>query len=191
VAVALLTTGAFAGNAATPQPNANLGQKQFKTAGCGGCHQFAAADSKGKIGPDLDAPSLSVQQIEEQVTKGGYVLLGIKAKKQYPAAMPAFKGKLSADEISNIAAFIFVSANPKKVPKGASVPVTYGKGGSSSGGSSSTGSTSTTSSGGGGGGGGTTLVNNGCPTGVTIVTSGATDNDGDEGGAPSDNDGCI
>jgi hypothetical protein len=35
------------------------------------------------------------------------------------------------------------------------------------------------------------LVNNGCPAGETIQTSGATDNDGDENGAPSDNDGCI
>ena len=37
----------------------------------------------------------------------------------------------------------------------------------------------------------TTAGNNGCPTGVTIATSGSTDNDGDENGDPSDNDGCI
>jgi uncharacterized cupredoxin-like copper-binding protein len=37
----------------------------------------------------------------------------------------------------------------------------------------------------------TTAGNNGCPSGVTIATSGSTDNDGDENGDPSDNDGCI
>jgi mono/diheme cytochrome c family protein len=186
-AVALLTTGAIAGNAATPEPNAVLGQTQFTSAGCGACHMFAAAHSKGKIGPDLDAPSLSVPQIVQQITLGGYTILGNAAKKQYPFPMSAFKGKLSTAEISNIAAFVYLSRNPKSVPKGASIPITYGKGG----GSSSTSSSSTTSS-------STTatapsapLVNNGCPAGETIQTSGATDNDGDEGGAPSDNDGCI
>jgi uncharacterized cupredoxin-like copper-binding protein len=37
----------------------------------------------------------------------------------------------------------------------------------------------------------TTIANNGCPTGVTIATSGNTDNDSDENGDVSDNDGCI
>jgi uncharacterized cupredoxin-like copper-binding protein len=45
----------------------------------------------------------------------------------------------------------------------------------------------TTSSGGGGG-----LVNDGCPSGFTIQTYGATDNDLDEtGAAASDGDGCV
>ncbi len=197
LAVAVLTTGALAGRASTPQPNATLGQTQFTTAGCGACHMFAAAKSKGKIGPDLDAPSLALNQIIQQVTLGGYTIMGTKAKKQYPFPMSAFKGKLSASEISNIAAFVFIDRNPKAVPKGASVPVTYGASGSASGGSSSGGSSSGGSSSGGssGGssatGGGTSQVNNGCPAGTTIQTSGATDNDDDEGGGPTDNDGCI
>jgi mono/diheme cytochrome c family protein len=185
---ALLTTGALVGSAATPQPNAVLGQTQFTSAGCGACHMFAAARSKGKIGPDLDAPILSVPQIVQQITLGGYTILGNAAKKQYPFPMAAFKGKLSTAEISNIAAFVYLSRNAKAVPKGASIPITYGKGG----GSTSKSSTSTTPS------SSTTatappapLANNGCPAGQTIQTSGATDNDGDEGGAPSDNDGCI
>jgi uncharacterized cupredoxin-like copper-binding protein len=37
----------------------------------------------------------------------------------------------------------------------------------------------------------TTAGNNGCPPGVTIPTSGSTDNDTDENGDVSDNDGCI
>ena len=190
-AAVVLTTGAFAGNSASPQPNAVLGQKEFISSGCGGCHMFAAAKSKGKIGPDLDAPVLTVSQIIQQITVGGYTLLGNAAKKQYPFPMAAFKGKLSTAEIANIAAFVYISRNPAAVPKGASIPVTYGKGGggSSSSSSSSSGSaTSTTSS---GGGGGATVANNGCPAGETIVTSGQTDNDGDETGGPTDNDGCV
>jgi uncharacterized cupredoxin-like copper-binding protein len=37
----------------------------------------------------------------------------------------------------------------------------------------------------------TSQTNNGCPTGVTIQTSGNTDNDSDENGDVSDGDGCI
>ncbi len=37
----------------------------------------------------------------------------------------------------------------------------------------------------------TTTVGDGCPAGVTIGTSGNTDNDQDENGQPSDGDGCI
>ena len=175
--------------AAGSQPNAVLGQKQFSSAGCGACHMFAAARSKGKIGPDLDAPTLTINQIVEQIRLGGYTILGSAAKKQYPFPMTAFKNKLSPAEIENIAAFVFISRNPKAVPKGASIPITYGGGGTRSHTTTPTATTTTPSGGGGGGGGG--LANNGCPAGQTIQTSGATDNDGDEGGAPSDNDGCI
>ncbi len=51
--------------------------------------------------------------------------------------------------------------------------------------------TTTTASGGGGGATTTTTVGDGCPAGVTIGTSGNTDNDQDENGQPSDGDGCI
>lgn len=57
--------------------------------------------------------------------------------------------------------------------------------------------TTTTASGGGsttttaGGGGGSTTVGDGCPSGLTIITAGNTDNDQDENGQPTDGDGCI
>ena len=35
-------------------PNTNAGKAVFATAGCGACHQLAAAGSSGKIGPNLD-----------------------------------------------------------------------------------------------------------------------------------------
>ena len=69
------------------QPNAVTGGKQFKSAGCGGCHTFAAAKSKGKVGPNLDGASLTLAQIQKQITVGGYSVIGIKFKKLYPAPM--------------------------------------------------------------------------------------------------------
>ena len=45
--------------------------------------------------------------------------------------------------------------------------------------------TTTTASSGG------STAGDGCPTGVTIATSGGTDNDQDENGGPSDGDGCL
>jgi cytochrome c553 len=190
LAVAVSVAAAFGGRSGA-QPDAVKGATQFKSAGCGGCHTFAAAKSKGKTGPNLDAATLTLAQIQKQITNGGYGVMGLSAKKQYPFAMSAFKGKLPTSEIANIAAFVFVSRNPKAVPKGTT---TTPSGGSTSGGSTTTtGGGSTTTTGGGstttGGGGG--VANNGCPTGVTIQTSGNTDNDDDEGGGPTDNDGCV
>jgi uncharacterized cupredoxin-like copper-binding protein len=59
----------------------------------------------------------------------------------------------------------------------------------SSSGSSGGGVTTTPAGGGGGGGGGATASE--CPAGVTIATAGNDDHDEDEGGGPSDLDGCI
>jgi mono/diheme cytochrome c family protein len=185
-AVAAITTGALAGRASSPQPNANLGQTEFTKAGCGACHTFAAARSRGTIGPDLDAPTLTVDQIVQQITQGGYVIMGNAAKKHYPSAMAAFKGRLKSSEILNIAAFVYISRNPYAVGSGASSPATYGNSGSKSSSSSGSGSSGSTSAGSGG-----SQANNGCAPGVTIQTSGATDNDDDDGGGPTDNDGCI
>jgi len=49
--------------------------------------------------------------------------------------------------------------------------------------------TTTTPAGGGGGGGGGAVTE--CPPGQSIVSAGGNDGDEDEGGAPSDGDGCV
>ena len=187
VAVAVSVAAAFGGRAGS-QPNAVAGATQFKSAGCGGCHTFAAAKSKGKTGPNLDAASLTLPQIEKQITLGGYTVMGLAAKKQYPFAMSAYKGKLPTSEIANIAAFVFVSRNPNAAPKGSVIKSSggssSGSSGSTSGGSTSSGGSTTTSSGG-------AVANNGCPPGQTIQSTGQTDNDDDDGGGPTDNDGCV
>ena len=157
----------------TPPPTASVsaGKAEFTAAGCGACHTFAAAHSKGTIGPDLDAANLTVAQIVKQITDGGYTVPGV-SKAKYPFPMSAFKGRLTAAQIADVAAFVYSDRNPKAAPP----PTTT---------TTPTTTTPTTTS------PTTTVANNGCPPGVTIQTSGQTDNDDDEGGGPTDNDGCV
>lgn len=69
------------------------GEQVFASAGCGGCHTFAAAGSTGSVGPDLDEASPSFDAVVEQVENGG-------------GAMPAFGDELSEQEIDDVAAFV-------------------------------------------------------------------------------------
>lgn len=76
--------------------DAASGEQVFASAGCGGCHTFAAAGSTGSIGPNLDEVSLSFDAVVEQVTNGG-------------GAMPAFDDRLTQQEIDDVAAFVTAS----------------------------------------------------------------------------------
>jgi mono/diheme cytochrome c family protein len=69
------------------------GEMVFASAGCGGCHTFAAAGSSGTIGPNLDDLNASFDAAVQQVTNGG-------------GGMPAFGGDLSEQEIRDVAAFV-------------------------------------------------------------------------------------
>ena len=62
-------------------------------AGCGGCHTLAAAGTSGTVGPNLDQLKPDYRAVTAQVTNGG-------------AQMPAFKSKLSAQQIADVAAFV-------------------------------------------------------------------------------------
>jgi mono/diheme cytochrome c family protein len=177
--------GAAATHAAAATPkvvgNAVAGKAAFTSAGCGSCHTLAAAKAKGTIGPSLDAETLPEAKIVAQITNGGYAVMGIAAKKTYPFPMSAFKGKLSTTQIQNIAAFVFSKRTGKVV---ATTTTTTSS-------SSGTATPTTTTAQPGSAPAASPTVNNGCPAGVTIPTSGATDNDTDENGDVSDNDGCI
>ena len=78
--------------AATEGDAAN-GKKIFASAGCGGCHTFAAAGSTGTVGPNLDDASVDVDAAAQQVKNGG-------------GGMPAFGDRLSDQEIADVAAFV-------------------------------------------------------------------------------------
>lgn len=75
------------------------GESVYASAGCGGCHTLEAAGSSGTVGPNLDESSVAEdpQAVAEKVRAGG-------------GAMPAFEGRLSDQEIQDVAAFVAESA---------------------------------------------------------------------------------
>jgi mono/diheme cytochrome c family protein len=77
---------------------ASGGEKLF-TDNCSSCHTLAAAGASGKVGPNLDQLRPGPDLVTRQVNSGG-------------GAMPSFKGKLSDDQIKQIADY--VSANAGK-----------------------------------------------------------------------------
>lgn len=73
--------------------DAEAGAAVYADQGCGGCHTFEAANSAGTIGPNLDDSSVDFQAAVTQISNGGN-------------GMPAFKGRISDEEIANVAAFV-------------------------------------------------------------------------------------
>jgi len=71
----------------------SAGKGVFASAGCGSCHTLAAAHATGTVGPNLDQLKPSYRTVTGQVTLGG-------------AAMPSFKGRLSSQQIADVAAFV-------------------------------------------------------------------------------------
>jgi cytochrome c6 len=69
------------------------GSSVFASAGCGGCHTLEAAHSSGTVGPNLDQLKPDYQAVTAQVTNGG-------------GAMPAFKSKLSTQQIADVSAYV-------------------------------------------------------------------------------------
>jgi mono/diheme cytochrome c family protein len=69
------------------------GSSVFAGSGCGGCHTLAAAHSSGTVGPNLDQLKPDYQAVAAQVTNGG-------------GAMPAFKSRLSAQQIADVSAYV-------------------------------------------------------------------------------------
>lgn len=72
------------------------GKSIFNSAGCSGCHTLKAAGASGTVGPNLDTLPVDEATVEHQVTHGGGV-------------MPAFKGKLSPEQIKAVAHFVVTS----------------------------------------------------------------------------------
>jgi mono/diheme cytochrome c family protein len=95
---ALAFLGGCGGDDGGSAQNAAAGKKVFTDAGCGGCHTLADAGSSGQVGPDLDQLAPSTDTVAEQVKRGG-------------PGMPAFEGKLSADEIDAVADYVSSSAS--------------------------------------------------------------------------------
>lgn len=95
---AYVASVAGVGSASSSSP-AQLGTngKSIFSAECSSCHTLKAANATGTIGPNLDQLKPSDAIVQHQVTNGG-------------AVMPAFKGKLSAQQIAAVATFVSSSA---------------------------------------------------------------------------------
>ena len=84
---------------ATAKPPSQLGNdgKTIFQSTCASCHTLAAAGAHGTIGPNLDQLKPSETIVQHQVEVGGGV-------------MPAFKGTLTAAQITAVAKFVASSA---------------------------------------------------------------------------------
>ena len=69
------------------------GATVFKTAGCGSCHTLKAAGAGGQIGPNLDTARPGFDTVRARVEAGG-------------GGMPSFAGRLSPQQIRDVAAFV-------------------------------------------------------------------------------------
>jgi mono/diheme cytochrome c family protein len=81
---------------ATPPASAGGGEQLFKD-NCSSCHTLAAAGASGKVGPNLDQLKPGPDLVTSQVKTGG-------------GAMPSFKGKLTDDQIKQIADYVSSNA---------------------------------------------------------------------------------
>jgi mono/diheme cytochrome c family protein len=67
--------------------------KRLFTQNCAGCHTLADANASGQRAPNLDELQAPKETVERQVTNGG-------------GGMPAFKNRLSAQQIETIATYV-------------------------------------------------------------------------------------
>ncbi|MCH2187084.1 molybdopterin-dependent oxidoreductase [Myxococcota bacterium] len=83
-------------------PQAEAGQTVFLNAepSCGACHSLVATGSQGTLGPNLD----QLQPDQERV---------IRALNQGVGVMPSYQGRLSANQIRDLARFIVEATSPK------------------------------------------------------------------------------
>jgi mono/diheme cytochrome c family protein len=86
------TTTASGGGGGGGTGNAAAGKAVFTT-NCAACHTLKDARASGTVGPNLDQAKPAAALVAAQVTNGGGV-------------MPAFKGKLTSQQISDVAAYV-------------------------------------------------------------------------------------
>jgi mono/diheme cytochrome c family protein len=93
VAVTLAGCGSNGTRRVTPASVSDDGSKVFLSAGCGNCHTLADAKSGGQVGPNLDLLKPDAATVANQVRTGG-------------GGMPSFAKQLSAQQISEVAAYV-------------------------------------------------------------------------------------
>jgi cytochrome c oxidase subunit 1 len=91
------TVAASTGAPAATGAAVAAGKAVFASAGCSGCHTLAAADAHGAVGPNLDQRKPAAALVRTRVENG-------------KGAMPSFKGQLTEEQITDVAAFVAASA---------------------------------------------------------------------------------
>lgn len=92
--------GSPAHAAAIRAANLKAGKALFAQLGCGACHTLGAARAVGTAGPNLDIIGLPAAEIVRQLTRGSI-------------AMPSFRNRLTAKQISQLAGYIAASARAR------------------------------------------------------------------------------
>ncbi|MDQ2910915.1 MAG: c-type cytochrome [Actinomycetota bacterium] len=82
-----------AGNPSAAAPKNATSGKEIFLANCGSCHTLATAGTNGQVGPNLDQLKPGLTRVQTQVINGGSV-------------MPAFKGQLTAAQITAVAKYV-------------------------------------------------------------------------------------
>ncbi len=88
------------GPAQAAKPDARTlaaGRRVFESAGCVSCHTLAEAGATGSVGPNLDQAKPPRALVVQRVTNGDGV-------------MPSFSGRLSAQQIADVAAYVSTAA---------------------------------------------------------------------------------
>jgi uncharacterized membrane protein len=93
LAVGLRPSGNASSGASAASGDAAAGAEVFAVAGCGTCHAMNDAGSTAAVGPNLDTLKPNSARVIAAVTNG-------------KGGMPSFSGKLDAEEIRDVAAYV-------------------------------------------------------------------------------------
>ena len=106
VAVTLVVAGV-----ALAAGNPKAGKAVWNANGCGGCHTFAAAGSKGKVGPTITKAGIAASAKRAKQTVPVYVRASIVVPNAHVAkgfrkgVMPSY-ARLSKKQLDDLVAFI-------------------------------------------------------------------------------------
>jgi mono/diheme cytochrome c family protein len=110
VVVTSLAAAALAAGAAFAAGSPAAGKKVYMSNGCGGCHTFKPAGSKGTVGPALTKARLAADAKRAKQSYTTFIRTSIVLPKQFVAPgykplMPSFS-KLSKKQVDDLVAFI-------------------------------------------------------------------------------------
>jgi cytochrome c oxidase subunit 2 len=108
--LASLVALAVAAGAALAAGSPKAGKKVFLSSGCGGCHTFKPAGTKGKVGPVLTKARLKADAKRAKQPYTLFIRTSIVTPKKfvakgYPPVMPSF-AKLSKKQLDDLVAFV-------------------------------------------------------------------------------------